>query len=82
LFTVTFAGQQIPVIMLGSTSTATILGGDIASFAGQTGELRFQGGGELDNIQFSNSPVPEPGVFGLTALGALLLGWRSLRRRR
>ena len=81
LFTVSFAGQQIPVIMVGSTSAATILGGSIASFAGQTGELRFQGGGELDNIQFSDQPVPEPGVFGLSALGALLLGWRSLRRR-
>jgi hypothetical protein len=36
----------------------------------------------LDSIQFSNLPVPEPGILGLSALGALLLGWRILGRRR
>ena len=81
-FTVTFWGTQIPVSVVGSTSTARILGGDISAFAGQTGELRFQGGGELDFIQFSDQAVPEPGVFGLWALGMVLVGWRVLGRRR
>ena len=81
-FTVTFRGTQIPVSVVGSTSTARILGGDISAFAGQTGELRFQGGGELDNIQFSDLGVPEPGEAALAALGLLLLGWRALGRRR
>jgi hypothetical protein len=81
-YTVTFGGQPIPVFTLGSTSTYTIFGGDISAFANQAGELLFQGGGLLDAIQFSNLPIPEPGVFGLSALGALLLGWRGLRRWR
>jgi hypothetical protein len=80
---VDFGGQQIPVAILGgSSSTYYIWGGDISAFAGQTGELLFTGDFSLDNIFFSNLPVPEPHVFGVSALGALLLGWRSLRRRR
>ena len=78
-----FGGQQVPLTILGgSSSTYYTWGGDISSFAGQTGELRFLGDFSLDNILFSNLPVPEPGVFGLSALGALLLGWRVLGRRR
>jgi hypothetical protein len=77
-----FGGQQIPLTVLGgSSSTYYIWGGNISSFAGQTGELRFLGDFSLDNISFSNLPTPEPGVFGLSALGALLLGWRALGRR-
>lgn len=81
-YVVTFDGQLIPLVMLGSTSTYTIFGGDISAFANQTGELLFQGGGLLDAIQFSDQAIPEPGVVGLSALGALLLGWRMLGRRR
>jgi len=81
-FTVTFGGQSIQLVSVGSTSAYTIFGGDISTFANQTGELMFQGGGLLDAIQFSNQPMPEPGVFALSALGALLLGWRVVGRRR
>ena len=81
-FQVIFNGQVIPYASIGSGPNFTIYGGDITAFSGQAGELRFVGGGFLDNIQFSNLPIPEPGVFGLCALGALLLGWRSLRQRR
>src|SRR6266487_415667 len=35
---VRFAGQTIPLSALGTTSAYTIWGGDISSFAGQTGE--------------------------------------------
>jgi hypothetical protein len=82
-FTVTFAGKVIPMSVVGgSSSTYYIYGGDISGFAGQTGELRLRGGGFFDYFQFSNLPVPEPGVFSLSALGALLLGWRIQGRRR
>jgi hypothetical protein len=81
-YVVTFAGQPISLVALGSTSTYIIFGGDVSAFAGQTGELLFQGNGGLDNITFSNLPIPEPSVFGLSALGALLLGWRVLGQRR
>ena len=79
LFAVTFAGQQIPLTAIGSTSNATIMGGDISAFAGQTGQLLFQGGGELDNIQFSPNAIPERSSFALLGTGALLLGF--FRRR-
>jgi hypothetical protein len=82
-------GQNIPFFALSTGSNYTLYGGDITAFAGQTELLTFSaidiGGGNnwtIDDIQFSNSGVPEPGVFALSALGALLLGWRVLRRRR
>jgi hypothetical protein len=81
-YTVTFGGQPITVLTLGSTSAYTVFGADISAFSNQTGQLLFQGGGLLDAVRFSDQPVPEPGIFGLSALGALLLGWRTLRRRR
>jgi hypothetical protein len=82
-YIVTFGGHEIPMTLLGgSYSTYFVYGGDISTYAGQAGELRFFGTGYLDNIQFSNLSIPEPSVFGLSALGALLLGWRVLGRRR
>jgi hypothetical protein len=78
---VSFAGQPIPYSSIGSGPNYTIYGGNIGTFAGQTGELRFGGSGFLDNIQFSSLPTPEPGAFSLCALGALLCGWRAARRR-
>jgi hypothetical protein len=81
-YALTFAGQSIPVFTLGTTSTYTIFGGDISGFAGQAGELLFQGGGLLDAVQFSTQSIPEPGVFIMFALGGLLLGWRALGRKR
>ena len=80
-FTVTFAGNDIPMSVVGgSASTYYIYGGDISAFAGQAGELRLRGGGFFDYLQFSDQPVPEPTVFALSALGALLLRWRLVRR--
>jgi len=85
---VTFNGQLIPTALLGNGisssggATYEILGGDIASYAGQSGELRFtsyapqgQFGSStlLDNIFFSNQQVPEPSVFCLFGVGALML---------
>ena len=78
-YLVTFAGHEIPTTLLGgSSSTYFVYGGDISSYAGQMGELRFFGTGYLDNIQFSDQPIPEPGLFSLLTLGTLLLGWRVL----
>jgi hypothetical protein len=86
---VSLGGQNIPFFALSTGSNYTLYGGDVTAFAGQTEQLVFSaidiGGGNdwiVDNIQFSNSGIPEPSVFSLFALGALLLGWRVLRRRR
>src|ERR1035438_4571999 len=69
---VTFNGQTIPYVSIGSGSNYTIYGGDISAFAGQTGQLSFSGnGGYLDNIQFSDQRIPEPGIFGLFVLCTL-----------
>jgi hypothetical protein len=79
LISVSFAGQDIPVAIIGSGSGYSIFGGDISALANLTGELRFQGGGTLDNIFFSNQPIPEPSALALFGLGALLFGYRSCR---
>ena len=75
-----FAGQLIPLVQVGTGPNYVILGGDITGFAGQTGELRFTGNGPLDNIQFSNQPIPEPGVLTLLSVGAFLFISRFRRR--
>lgn len=70
------------------------MGGDIGAFAGNTETLAFlcqaTAGGtypedenyfNLDNIQFSSSPVPEPGALTLSAVGSLFLAWRRWKTR-
>ena|ERR1035438_202029 len=88
---ITFNGQIIPFVQIGSTANYDIMGGNISSFSGQTGQLLFTalggteftvGYGLLDNIQFSDQSVPEPNLFSLSAVGACLVGWRFLGRRR
>lgn len=82
-FLVFFAGQQIPLVSLGSAGNGRwVWGGDVSSYAGQTDELRFRGAGYLDFIQFSNEPIPEPRTLGFFAFGTLLLGRRLWRRPR
>jgi hypothetical protein len=82
---VTFDAQNIPLVQLGSAPNYDIMGGDISSFAGQTGQLLFAappstGYGLFDDIQFSSASIPEPETLALFSCGALLLGlcrWRS-----
>jgi hypothetical protein len=82
-FLVTFDGTPLALYHLGGDpGGGQIWGGDIASFAGRTGELRFLGPGQLDFIQLSDQPIPEPSSVGLIGLAALLLGWRLVRKGR
>jgi hypothetical protein len=91
-FGVTLGGQTLSLMPLQAGANYTLYGADIHGWAGQTAELDFtvfafpqQIAANylfLDSIQFSDLPIPEPGVFGLSVLGALVLGWRGLRRRR
>jgi len=78
---VTFGSQLIPISKLSSTANYDVFGGDISMFTGQTAELRFTAqagsGGFFDNIFFSTQPIPEPSMFGLIGLGALMLCKRS-----
>ena len=77
-----FAGQNVPLTSVGSGPNYTIFGGDISMFAGQTGQLVFEGNGLLDNIVFSPTAIPEPSTLGMFATGAVFLAWRSGRRFR
>ena len=81
LLLLSLGGQNIPFFELSSTANYTIFGGDISAFAGQLETLTFAlppGNNniwELDDIQFSSSPVPEPSSIGLLALGAMGSLW-------
>jgi len=82
-FSLTFAGQSVALTSVGSAPNYTIFGGDISTFAGQTGQLLFEGNGLLDNISFSPTTIPEPSALALSALsGALLLSRSFLRKQR
>ena len=82
---ISLGGQSLSFFALSSGSNYTLYGADVSAFAGQTEQLTFSALGysqrlnywNIDNIQFSSSPVPEPGALGLFALGGALL---SLRR--
>jgi hypothetical protein len=52
------------------------LEGDVSSFAGHTAQLTFSVLGYFDDIQFSASAIPEPGVPAIAGLGAVLLSLR------
>jgi hypothetical protein len=85
---VSFNGNPIPVAQIGSGSGYITMGGDISTYAGQTGQLLFfaptgsdsqEVDSMLDDIQFSSMPVPEPKDFTLGAIG---LGLAVFRRRK
>jgi hypothetical protein len=77
---VTFNGQNLPYNAIGSGVNYTIYGASIGSYAGQTGQLLFTSPANttalFDNIQFSTTAIPEPGVLNLSSLCVLVLCWR------
>jgi hypothetical protein len=82
-------GQNISFAAISTTPDYTLYGGDISAFAGQIETLTFDAPSgvnnywELDDIQFSPSPVPEPDVLGIYGIGGLLFYClRNLHRRR
>jgi len=91
LFTVTLGGQTIAMQPLQTFFNYTLYGGNIPSdLAGQSETLMLTEPPavgaqpsmfELDNIQFSNSSVPEPSAFGLTALCGIFIASRRYNRQ-
>lgn len=88
---VTLGGQTVNMVPLETFPSYTLYGGDVSSFAGQVETLRFTEPPSgvippssvlLDDIVFSPQVVPEPTVFVLSALGALLFGRRIQGRQR
>lgn len=89
---VTLGGQDISFSAISDELNYTIYGGNIPSdMAGQSEQLMFSAlegvdtdghnDWNIDDIQFSTSPVPEPGALALSALGGLFLAWRRWRKR-
>ncbi len=85
---VTFNGEVIPYLPIGSGSHYTIYGANFAPFAGQFGELRFTAFNNtyaaVDNIQFSALPVPEPARIAFAGLVAAMLvvrRWKAISSR-
>jgi hypothetical protein len=83
---ITFAGNSIPISLIGTGSNYNIWGGDVAALAGMSGELRIfsrpNADAIIDNILFSATTIPEPRSVRLLATGAALLCLSRLRRRR
>jgi len=83
---VSLGGQNIPVYAISTGPNYTLYGGDISAYAGRTEQLVFSAlaayrssGWNIDNIQFSTQPIPEPGGLTLLGLGILLFSFFRLR---
>jgi PEP-CTERM motif len=76
----TLHNQFVPFVALATTSNYTLFGGNISSFAGQSVMLKFAAwasssgiGWNLDSIEFSSQPIPEPSTWALLIAGSGLL---------
>ena len=86
---VTFAGVNVPFLEVGAGSNYKTYAGDVSTFAGMSGELRFTERVAsfepvviLDDIAFSNTSIPEPNSAGLALLALGLLGAGFWSRRK
>ncbi len=90
ILAVSFNGNSLSPMVIGTGANYTLYGADLSAFAGQTGQLEFtsvfNNNGpswiELDDIAFSTTAVPEPSIVALTAIGGLLFGARKWFARR
>ena len=87
-FSVSFDGNNLTPVALGSGANYTSYGVNISSYAGDPGTLEFtalynnaaNAGVSwlgLEGIEFSQTSVPEPGIVAMTAIGGLLFAARK-----
>jgi len=91
-FIVSIGGSTLSMTPVFSGLNPAMYSGDISAYAGQVAELRitvpYDGIApfgqahtiDLDDIQFSTEPVPEPSVIALLTLAGAALVWRMRRR--
>jgi hypothetical protein len=81
-------GQPLNYFVVSANANFTLYAADVSGYAGQTTQLAFSAlhgpnnSWNLDNIQFSTSPIPEPSAFALVGVGGLLLALRLVHRQR
>jgi hypothetical protein len=91
-FSVSFSGDTLSPLVLFSGQSPSgqaydVYGANVASFAGQTGQLEFTvfpnnyNSLLLDDISFSSQAIPEPNPIVLTGIGGLIFAWYRLRLR-
>ena len=85
---VLLGGQDLTFSAISNELNYTLYGANISTFADQMETLSFSApeatsgynNWEIDNIQFSSSPVPEPGTLALAILGGLFIVRRCCRK--
>lgn len=80
---VALSGTALDLYRVGASITEQVWGADVSAFAGQTVELTLTAPAPnpqftyLDQIQFSDVAIPEPGPLALLVIGAAGLGMRA-----
>ena len=85
---VSLGGQDLSLVVISNELNYTLYGANISTFADQMETLNFSAleassgynNWEIDNIQFSTSPVPEPSTLVLSVLGGACFVWRRWRK--
>jgi len=87
LMSVTFGGNALTPVVMGSGANYTLYGADVTGYSGQTADLQFSAQWDngtpswvgLDDISFSpTAVVPEPNIAVLGMMGGVVF---ALRRR-
>jgi hypothetical protein len=81
---VSIDGQDLSFFEISNELNYTVYGADVALYADQIETLSFSAledqighnNWEIDDVQFSTSPIPEPSTLALCALSGLSLVWR------
>jgi hypothetical protein len=86
---ITMNGVSIPIVTLSISGSTAQMAADVSAFAGTTATLQFEAAGapgqpfpnedlfDLDSVNFSTEPAPEPSMVMLVTVGVLLMTTRG-----